>query len=915
MRVPITKSLRYRQGVLVLILVLPYLLITAYIYTILRNEAKERVQNEALLLVHALAKEQEGLITNAETLLSSLVEIHEIQKQNLSKCNSILTDAHREHPFFLTLLLVSLDGEILCGSHDRTEEVNLYDRLYFQDLIETHSFVVSDYLVGRITGKCLIAMAFPIINDEQSLTSALVAGVDLTWFYESIEEVDLPIGSVSMLVDRNGVILARNEDMAYWVGQKVPEKSLFNKTVRLGNEGTIELKDLDGIERLYAYVPLTSDWKPIGTVFIGIPIEEAYKNANHVLLLQMLTVGLVGIAALITEWLILFRYVFKPIDKLILSTRKLQAGDLSERSGFNQEEGEIGELGIAFDQMAESLENRDEEKKLAIEELQRTNRALKMLSACNQALIHSKNEVELLQKVCDVIVVEGGYRMAWIGYVFEGEEKITPIVQSRFENGSLVKNSIHIGGDVRMQDLSNRTVQRGEAIAIQNEENEPVSISRHDAEPKEGFNTPIEIPIFVHGEIQGALFIHSDHIDAFQSGEEEIIKELTSDLSFGITSLRTRAKHAQAEVKIENQLKNLKALRTIDVAISSSLDLDVTLDILIQQVKERLGVDAVCVLLLEPETMMLQYAVGTGFRTETLKNTKLSVGEGYAGWAALEKRIVKIPDLTTRENGFGKSERFAKENFISYFAVPLVAKGSVQGVLEIFQRRYHKPDEEWLNFLNSLSIQAAIAIDNAILFRDLQSANMNLMLAYDTTLEGWSRAIEMRDEITEGHTRRVIELTLLMARKLGIKESDLINVRRGALLHDIGKLGVPDRILLKPGPLTDEEWAIMKQHPVLAFDWLFPIKYLRNSLEIPLCHHEKWDGSGYPRGLKGDQIPLEARIFAVADVWDALHSDRPYRKAWSKENVIEYIKENSGKHFDPTVVEAFLKLYEEGLIT
>ncbi|MDD3699878.1 MAG: HD-GYP domain-containing protein, partial [Atribacterota bacterium] len=184
-------------------------------------------------------------------------------------------------------------------------------------------------------------------------------------------------------------------------------------------------------------------------------------------------------------------------------------------------------------------------------------------------------------------------------------------------------------------------------------------------------------------------------------------------------------------------------------------------------------------------------------------------------------------------------------------------------------------------------------------------------LAYDTTIEGWAQALELRDRETEGHTRRVADLTVKLAQALGVKSEDLIHIRRGALLHDIGKMGIPDRILLKPGPLTPEEWEIMKKHPVYAWELLSPIKYLRPALDIPYYHHERWDGTGYPRGLKGEEIPLSARIFAVVDVWDALTSDRPYRPAWSQEKALQYIKEQSGHHFDPRVVEKFLGLLEE----
>lgn len=193
---------------------------------------------------------------------------------------------------------------------------------------------------------------------------------------------------------------------------------------------------------------------------------------------------------------------------------------------------------------------------------------------------------------------------------------------------------------------------------------------------------------------------------------------------------------------------------------------------------------------------------------------------------------------------------------------------------------------------------------------NLEQAHEKLLSAYDATIEGWSHAMDLRDKETEGHTLRVTKLSEQLGTIMGVEAEDLVYMRRGALLHDIGKLGVPDSILLKPAKLSDEEWTIMRQHPQYAYDMIQPIEYLRPALDIPLCHHEKWDGSGYPRGLKGEEIPLVARIFAVVDVWDALISDRPYRPAWDKEKALTYIKEQSGKHFDPYVVENFLKMRE-----
>jgi HD-GYP domain-containing protein (c-di-GMP phosphodiesterase class II) len=277
----------------------------------------------------------------------------------------------------------------------------------------------------------------------------------------------------------------------------------------------------------------------------------------------------------------------------------------------------------------------------------------------------------------------------------------------------------------------------------------------------------------------------------------------------------------------------------------------------------------------------------------------------YAGRAVRERRLIKLEYLQGLPEDPFFATLFADEKFVSYYGLPLIAKGKVEGVLEVFHRSPLYPYPEWLDFLNILASQAALAIDNATLFENLQASNQQLIRAYDTTIEGWSRALDLRDKETEGHTQRVTEMTIRLARHVAFSEEQLLHLRWGALLHDIGKMGVPDNILLKSEPLTEEEWMIMYQHPQYAYNLLKPIPFLAHALELPYCHHEKWDGTGYPRGLKGEEIPLSARLFAVVDVWDALRSDRSYRLAWSEEDALAYIQEQSGKHFDPSVVEVF----------
>ena len=236
---------------------------------------------------------------------------------------------------------------------------------------------------------------------------------------------------------------------------------------------------------------------------------------------------------------------------------------------------------------------------------------------------------------------------------------------------------------------------------------------------------------------------------------------------------------------------------------------------------------------------------------------------------------------------------------------PLVFDRKIKGMLNIAGQELTEGD---IPTLQVFANQISVALDNARLVKKLQDANEALDRAYQLTLEGWVKALDLRDNETEGHTLRAADMTVHLARFMGVREDDIPHVRRGALLHDIGKMAIPDSILLKPGPLSAEEWKIMKQHPKTAHTWLSSIDYLKPAVDIPYCHHEHWDGKGYVQGLHGDEIPFWARIFTVIDVWDAMRSNRPYRKALPEKKTLDYIRGESGKLFDPRVVEAFFDL-------
>lgn len=328
------------------------------------------------------------------------------------------------------------------------------------------------------------------------------------------------------------------------------------------------------------------------------------------------------------------------------------------------------------------------------------------------------------------------------------------------------------------------------------------------------------------------------------------------------------------------------------------------------------------------DTLIALMRAERGFLMLREKNGELSVQiargidhvdlnqEAFAVSKTIVYQVVETgePVLTTNAQNdprFDQQMSVAAYQLRSILCVPLKIKNELIGVVYVDNRAHVGIFQESdLSLISAFADQDAVAIDNARLFENLKAANKELEIAYQATLEGWVRALDFRDKETEGHTQRVAALTQRLSKELGVDADAMIHITRGALLHDIGKMAIPDAILLKPASLTDEERLLIQQHPVFAYEMLSPIDFLHEAIDIPYCHHERWDGAGYPRGLKGDAIPFAARIFAVVDVWDALVSDRPYRKAMPRAEVRMHILGESEKHFDARVVDAFLKLDE-----
>ena len=415
----------------------------------------------------------------------------------------------------------------------------------------------------------------------------------------------------------------------------------------------------------------------------------------------------------------------------------------------------------------------------------------------------------------------------------------------------------------------------------------------------------LAVPLRTVDTVVGLLILGHDRV---VEGKEAQIY-MPSDLSLAKTLADmggNALQRAQLFEQTQQRLQRLSVLHAIDMVVSGSLSLTITLNLILDQIVSQLNISAADVLLHNDQSHSLEFFAGRGFKNERVKRTHFRLGQSLPGKVVLDRKSLALTDLQS-DLVLVKLHYLEDESFISYFVIPLIVKGQIKGVLELFNRSLIRDDPEMRDFLESLAAQAAIAIDNSVLFDGLKRSNLELTRAHDAIIESWARSMEFREPDLRGHPQRTVDLAMRLGLAMGVNELELLNIRRGSLLHDIGRIGIPEELLARLDRLNEEEQKIFEKHPQIAYDLLSGIDFLVPALDIPYLSHENWDGSGYPRGLMGKDIPLAARIFAVVDIWDVLSTDRKYRKRWQREKIIEYIREYSGKKYDPEIVETFLR--------
>ena len=440
-------------------------------------------------------------------------------------------------------------------------------------------------------------------------------------------------------------------------------------------------------------------------------------------------------------------------------------------------------------------------------------------------------------------------------------------------------------------------------VFLADDENMPVEI-RAEKDQFSVLNANVFFPFTSQSGLTGWLALGPSLTGEAYSREDLIFLE---SLGQHVATAIERAWLFLAEREKQNVVE---ALKDTAAALTSTLDFELVLDRILANVKKVVYHEATNIMLIEGDVVRVVRRQGDEkyISAAAVLNRKMPVDGTPSLTNILRTGLPEIVHDTLQhpEWVYLPESKWVR----SYLGAPIRNKGKMIGFLNLNSNTPNFFTEEHAENLLAFADQAGVAIENSRLFNGLQDANDELLAAYDTTLEGWVRALDLRDKETEGHSQRVTRITLALAEKLGLSEEELLHIRRGALLHDIGKIGISDTILHKAGPLTPKERSIMSQHPIYSHEMLSSIDFLRPAMDIPYCHHERWDGQGYPRGLIAEEIPLAARIFAIVDVWDALVSDRPYRKAMPPSEVIVYLRENAETHFDPSLIEPFVDLPE-----
>jgi putative nucleotidyltransferase with HDIG domain len=876
-----------------LISLLLLILVSAASYIVI-----QQVIRQQLATLDVLSERVNRYLDETGTMMSVTANI--IVELSPDLQNQFLKNVREDIPRFTALHLLDINGRVIAEDSDALSllGLDLSGETFFNPVSKDQQIFFSNPYISLATGRVAVSVAVPVMKGGE-FQGVLGGEIDLAVLRDVLQQLPMDAYDVAFIVDQRGTLVAHpNLD---WVQQQ--QNFNTHTLVQEGLSGykTYEIYHDPALhDRRIGYVtPLAVGWVAVVTR----PVVVAFRPIFFFTAVVLLALGL-RIAIFIWENYYRMKLIIQPIASLArvaddVSRGEYQAMPIQKLDQY----AEIFSLSRSFTRMVQAVQERTsalEQTNRSLEdelsERKKREQELEVLVAVSTSLRTANTRHELLSGILDrltELLHAGG-----VAFAMREANSLGLMVE-------LAGGIWHSMIGVRLpegQGISGLVMAKGEPYISEDILSDPDNIH---PELHQGLKAAACLPLIAYQKAIGLLWL----------GRKEKFSQDEFRLLIGVANMTANAIHRLTlQEQTEKRLRRLDTLRVLDKTVAASLDLQLILHVFLDHVTNQLGVDAAALLLYHPVLQESEYAAVNGVEILNLQGKRIRLGDGLHRSVIINRKPVRITNLFLELQSLPGAHLYRSlptfvQSFQAYDAVPLITKGQLKGVLELFHRSPPQVDPEWEAFLEILAGQAAMAIDDAQMFSGLQKANMELILAYDATIEGWSRALDLRDKETEGHTQRVMEMTIQLAQEMGFSGGDLVNLRRGALLHDIGKMGVPDRILNKPGPLSEDEWFIMRKHPEFAYEMLSPITYLNPAIDIPYCHHEHWDGSGYPRGLKGTDIPLSARIFSVVDVWDALCSNRPYRAMWEEQDAWAYIQEMKGVQFDPQVVEIFKKLF------
>jgi response regulator RpfG family c-di-GMP phosphodiesterase len=593
--------------------------------------------------------------------------------------------------------------------------------------------------------------------------------------------------------------------------------------------------------------------------------------------------------------------------RLVVERTKDIENELEQRRKAEEEtqaaNAKLKQNQTALLHLMEEMKDEISARQKAEEGLKQNLKELEILAEFSQDLGQLMTPQQIGKKIVDLFVKELNWEHIVVRYYFPENDSLSVLAFN--QPGLLTERDqkltmdryndmIHKPGD----GLSGWVWQTRQPARVAD-----VKKNEHYMDIFPGIRSGLYVPIMAGERAIGVISLESETVDAFSQADERLVTTLAAQVGIAL-------ENARLFEQTVTRLKNIESLRQIDRAISSNFDMKSTLAIISETAQNQLGVCAVDILLYNQHSQILSFVYGHGFRSTGVSDINLDSKISLASQVVRGRKMIQLADLKG-VNADSLPSNLVSEGFVSYIGVPLLAKSKVNGVLEVFERSEIKHDRDWYDFLEAFAHQASIAIDNSGLFENLQKLNIEIASAYDTTIKAWAQTLEIRDVTYAGHASRVMDLSVKIASAMGLSGDAISHLRHGVLLHDIGMLGIPESILLNPGSLNEEQWKMVRKHPRIAYDLLSQIPNWRQALDIPYSHHEKWDGTGYPQGLKNDVIPLGARICALADVYDTLQMERPFRSAWDKTLAKNFIRDGAGSQFDPEVVRMFFSLIKE----